>query len=156
MKRTILILALLVSGVILQAQTNTVLIFKSMLPKVQVAPEPLSDANALIIWNAMKVYPSPHAFVEANSGAYPLQDVRQVYKEAKEILTTHILPFINGSLLKEGAIYDEEGNISTPAVYWNPATEKLAYRDYWRANFADSYTLDIVRVYLDWDAQAFN
>ena len=157
MKKAILILALIVSGVILQAQTNTVLIFKSMLPKVQVAPEPLSDANALIIWNAMKVYPSPHAFVEANSGAYPLQDVRQVYKEAKEILKVHLLPFINGTLFKESiqTDTDDEGNPIYTDVFWDMATEKVAYRNYWRANFGDSYVLDIQRIYLDYDSSAF-
>ena len=133
---------------------STVKIFSSMLPKT-VTEHTLSDADALTIWNAIKLYDSPHAFIEANSGTFALQDVKTVYKEARMILKQFILHFIGGSLLKTEATYDEDGNELTPQVMWNPETDKVEFRDYWRATEGDNFHLDIVRIYLDWQSDAF-
>ena len=154
MKKLILLSIVILMGFSGFAQDNTVLIFQSMLPKVVVEPEPLSDALALEIWNKMKAYPSPTAYWETGTG-YTYSDVREIFIDAKEIFQDFILPFVGGTLVKTEAIY-AEGNELIPAVYWNPATEKIAFRDYWRANFADSYVLDIVRIYLDYDSSALD
>ena len=134
---------------------GTVKIFTSMIPKVKTT-HILDDADALTIWNAIKQYDSPLAFIEANSGAFAPQDIRTVYREGNVILRQFILPFIGGSMLKEEATFDEEGVELTPRVLWNPDTDKVEFRDHWRATEGDNFHLDIVRVYLDWDDSAFN
>lgn len=144
MKKTAIILAFLALGVMLQAQTGTVLIFQAMLPVEVVQPPELTDQTALAIWDEMKVFRSPVAYWDTGTG-YSYSDVRRTFKDAKEIFQDFILPFVGGVLIK-----------TEPDVYWDPATEKLAFRDYWRTAHSDTYVLDIVRIYLDYDSSAFN
>jgi len=155
MKKTIIILAIILMGVSGFAQVGTVKALLKYLTVETVIQTPPAKILALQIWNASKDYARWQDYTDNNSGVYPVQYVRYVWKHANKIMEDHLVPFMSGSLVREGATFDAEGNELTPVVYWSVADDKLAYRNYWRANYEDQFVLDIVRIYLDFDSEAF-